>query len=132
MRKFSHDGDGSADYNPSRDECGSSAWLLVMSSRTHLCNQGYGKHQEPKAHVVTGRNGMIYSIHAQECYKTVLFLVNVCKRGRSFITEISGGSRSHMGPEKHKSGRHFWRENTKCMCVFLSRIWLDVRQRIQI
>lgn len=116
-RKFRHD--GSADHEPSCDECGSSAWLLVMSSHTHSCNQGYGKHQEPKAHMATGRNMMIDLIHMQECYKTVLFLVSVCERGRSFITELSGGSWSHMGPENIKVG---------VISVFLPRIWLDVRR----
>lgn len=119
MRNSSHD--GSADHRPSRDECGSSAWLLVMSSHTYSCNQGYSKHQEPKTHVVTGRNVMIYLIHMQECYKTVLFLVRVCERGRSFITKLSGGSwrvlESH-GTGKHKSGRHFWRGKKICvLCV---------------
>lgn len=85
MRKFSRD--GSADSVPSCDECGSSgAQRLVMSSSTHPCNQGYGKHREAKTHVVTGRNQMIYLIHMQECYKTVLFLVSVCERAGSFIT----------------------------------------------
>lgn len=126
MRKFRHD--GSADHKPSRDECGSSAWLLVMSSRTHSCNQGYSKHQEPKAHMVTGRNVMIYLIHMQECYKTVLFLVSVCERGRSFITKLSGGSWSHMGPENIKVGViSGGKKKRVCVCVFLPWIWLDVR-----